>query len=99
MVGHIYGKNDVLNKLSDRSNIFINELNLYIDYLAKEIANSKLAITEKKAKYLESFKQQLKQGIDYYRELMPKMKNFSISYRDKILHDLFISELNLNGLI
>lgn len=99
MIGHIYGKNDVLNKLSDRSHIFINELNLYIDYLAKEIANSKLVISEKKTKYLESFKQQLKQGIDYYRELMPKMKNFSISYRDKILHDLSISELNLNGLI
>ncbi len=99
MIGHIYGKNDVLNKLSERSNIFVNELNLYIDYLAKEIANSKLAISEKKAKYLDSFKQQLKQGIDYYRELMPKMKYFSTSYRDKILHDLSISELNLDGLI
>jgi hypothetical protein len=99
MIGHIYGKNDVLNKLSNRSDIFINELNLYIDYLAKEIANSKLAINEKKAKYLESFKQQLKQGIDYYRELVPKMKNFGIDYCEKVLKDLSASELNLDGLI
>lgn len=98
MVGHIYGKNDVLNQSSERSNIFINELNLYIDYLAKEIANSKLAINEKKAKYLESFKEQLNQGIDYYRELIPKMKSFSISHLDKILHDLSVSELTLSTL-
>jgi len=98
MVGHIYGKNDLLKK-SDRSNIFINELILYIDYLGKEITNYKLAVNEKKAKYIENFKQQLKQGIDYYRQLMPKMKNFSINYRDKILHDLSVSELNLNELI
>lgn len=99
MIGHIYGKNDVLNKLSNRSNIFVNELNLYIDYLAKEIANSKLTITEKKTKYLESFKQQLKQGIDYYRELLPRMKSFGIDYCEKVLKDLSVSELNLDGLI
>lgn len=98
MIGHIYGKNDVLNKSSERSNIFVNELNLYIDYLAKEIANSKLAINEKKAKYLESFKEQLKQCIDYYRELIPKMKSFNISHLDKILHDLSVSELTLSTL-
>ena len=98
MIGHIYGKNDVLNKSSERSNIFVNELNLYIDYLVKEIANSKLTINEKKAKYLESFKEQLKQGIDYYRELIPKMKSFSISHLDKILHDLSVSELTLRTL-
>ncbi|MDO3627292.1 hypothetical protein [Mucilaginibacter sp. BT774] len=98
MIGHIYGKNDLLKK-SDRSNVFINELNLYIDYLAKEIANNKLALSEKKAKYLESFKQQLRQGIDYYRQLIPKMKRFSIDYRDKILHELSISELRLSILV
>ena len=98
MVGHIYGKNDLLNK-SDRSNIFINELNLYVDYLAKEIANSKLAISEKKAKYIENFKHQLREGINYYQELIPRMKSFGTDYRDKMLHDLSISELRLNILV
>jgi hypothetical protein len=95
MIGHIYGKKNLL-KDSDRSNVFINELNLYIDYLSKEIANNKAAITEKKAKYFESFKQQLKQGIDYYRQFIPLMKSFSKSYRDKMLNDLSISELRLS---
>ena len=95
MVGHIYGKKDLL-KDSNRSNVFINELNLYIDYLSKEIANNRAAITEKKAKYFESFKQQLKQGVDYYRHLIPKMKSFSKNYRDEMLHDLSISELRLS---
>lgn len=97
MIGHIYGKNDLLKK-SDRSNIFINELNLYIDYLAKEIANNKLSLSEKKTKYIESFKQQLRQGIDYYRQLIPRMKSLSMSHRDKISHDLNIAELRLNVL-
>ena len=95
MAGHIYGKIDLL-KDSNRSNIFINELNLYIDYLSKEIANNRASLSEKKAKYFESFKQQLKQGIDYYRQLTPKMNSFSKSYRDKILQDLSISELRLS---
>ncbi|MBS1520256.1 MAG: hypothetical protein JST50_04615 [Bacteroidetes bacterium] len=95
MTGHIYGKNDLLNK-ADRSNIFINELNLYIDYFAKERANNNIAINEKKAKYLESFKHQLNQGISYYRELIPAMKSFSKDYRAKMLHELSISELRLS---
>jgi len=95
MVGHIYGKKDLLED-TNRSNIFINELNLYIDYLSKEIANNRAALSEKKAKYFENFKQQLKQGIDYYRQLTPKMNSFSKSYRDKILQDLSISELRLS---
>jgi hypothetical protein len=98
MVGHIYGKNDLLNK-SDRSNIFINELNLYIDYLAKQIDDNKSAINEKKAKYLEGFRQQLRRGIDYYRQLIPKMKIFSADYRDKMLHDLAVSEFRLSILV
>lgn len=97
MVGHIYGKNDLLNK-SSRSNIFINELNLYIDYLTKEIANNKLEASEKKAKYLENFKQQLRQGISYYRQLIPKMRSFGMANCDKILKDLAISELRLSVL-
>jgi len=95
MVGHIYGKNDLLKDTS-RSNLFINELNLYIDYLSEEIANSKDALNEKKAKYFENFKQQLRQGVDYYRQLIPKMKIFSKAYRDSMLRDLSISELRLS---
>jgi len=98
MVGHIYGKNDLLKNVS-RSNIFINELNLYIDYLAKEIANNLAAISEKKTKYFENFKQQLTQGINYYTLLIPKMKAFSKSYRDEMMHDLAISELRLSILV
>lgn len=98
MVGHIYGKINILHK-SDRSNVFINELNLYVEYLAKEIANSGSAINEKKAKYIETFKHQLRQGINYYRELIPRMKIFGTDYCDKMLHDLSISELKLNILV
>jgi hypothetical protein len=95
MIAHIYGKIDLL-KDSARSNIFINELNLYIDYLSKEIASNMEAIGEKKAKYLESFKEQLARGIAYYKQLLPKMTSHSKDYLDKMLRDLSISELRLS---
>lgn len=95
MIGHIYGKIDLL-KDSARSNIFINELNLYIDYLSKEISNNIDAISEKKAKYFESFKEQLGRGIAYYKQLIPQMTSHSKNYLDKMFRELSLSEQRLS---
>lgn len=95
MVGHIYGKIDLL-KDSVRSNVFINELNLYIDYLSKEISNNIDAMNEKKAKYFENFKEQLGRGISYYKQLFPGLADSNKNYIDKILRDLTVSELRLS---
>lgn len=97
MVGHIYGKIDLLANAA-RSNIFINELNLYIDYLSKELSNSAGDISEKKAKYFESFREQLVRGIVYYKELIPQMTGYTGSYPDKMLAELSVSELRLSTL-
>lgn len=97
MVGHIYGKIDLL-KDSVRANIFINELNLYIDYLSKELSNNMEAMNEKKAKYFENFKVQLARGISYYKQLLPVMADLNKNDIDKIWRDLCFSELRLSGL-
>ena len=57
MVDHIYGRKNILNK-SGRSHMFINELNLYVDYLKNKIENT-LAINSKDVKYLQGFKSNL----------------------------------------
>lgn len=69
MIDHIYGRNDVLEG-KDRPNLFTKEFSLYVEYLKKEADNLMLEFTEKKAKYVTKFQQQMNNGIDYYRKLM-----------------------------
>jgi hypothetical protein len=68
MAGHIYGKINLLDKVR-RPLIFIGELNLYIDYLQKDLQNHMTILNDKKKKYLNNFKAQLEEGIRYYKQL------------------------------
>ncbi|MEO6520824.1 MAG: hypothetical protein ABIN91_04040 [Mucilaginibacter sp.] len=97
MVKHIYGQ---LNLLADvaRPNIFINELNLYIDYLKKDISVYMKNLNEKKAKYLMKFKDQLQLGIDYYKQLIPQISNQTQAYLDQMILDLALSEQELSSI-
>lgn len=85
MVKHIYGK---LNILSDipRSHVFINELKLYVDYLRKDVETSFRDL--KKAKYLQKFRDQLQNGINYYKELIPAIYNQTETCRKKMMDEL-----------
>ncbi|WP_316752265.1 hypothetical protein [Pedobacter gandavensis] len=73
MINHIYGRENLLADVV-RPNLFINELNLYVDYLKKDIASQLEEITAKKDKYFNKFKMQLLDGITYYRALIPELK-------------------------
>lgn len=72
MVGHIYGRVNLLNNIR-RPNFFINELVLYKDYYKKEIAKSVLCLSDKKAKYFKAFKENLLEGISYYKKIIPEL--------------------------
>jgi len=87
MVSHIYGKLNLLNDL-DRPNLFINELNLYVEYLKKDISKHLQEMSEKKAKYVSKFKEQLQVGIDYYKQLVPMITDQTEVYRKKMLNEL-----------
>lgn len=54
--------------------MFINELNLYVDYLKKDISVQLDDLNAKKTKYFEKFSEQLFNGINYYRSLIPELK-------------------------
>ncbi|WP_426585814.1 hypothetical protein [Mucilaginibacter sp. R-33] len=94
MVGHIYGHINLL-EATTRPNMFINELNLYIDYLKKDISGYVANLNEKKGKYLLKFKDQLQQGITYYKELIPQISNQTQDYLERMLKDLLLSEEKL----
>jgi hypothetical protein len=87
MTDHIYGRINLLNDTS-RPNMFIKELGMYVDYLKKDIAKSLGAMNGQKVKYFTEFKNNLLEGIEYYRKLFPQMMEESVEYRTKTLNDL-----------
>lgn len=69
MVDHIYGRTNIVTN-SNRPNLFIAELNLYINYLKELIADTSLEQFDvKKAKYINSFTKNVLDGIHYYKNL------------------------------
>ncbi|SKB68776.1 hypothetical protein [Dyadobacter psychrophilus] len=93
MVDHIYGRVDLLAGVA-RPNMFINELNLYMTHYLKDVEVNAKAFTEKKEKYLNKFREQLLDGIAYYKALIPKL-NQSISYQNEMFAQLEAAEAGL----
>lgn len=68
MVDHIYGKINIIER-TDRPHMFIKELTLYVNYLVDNINELHGIISEKQVKYFQKFRNNLLDGIKYYREL------------------------------
>lgn len=68
MVGHIYGKLQ-LPLDPERPHVFIKELQLYVQHLQKEMEKTLPEQTAKYTSYLEKFKGNLLEGMNYYKEL------------------------------
>jgi hypothetical protein len=68
MVDHIYGRTNIIER-TDRPNLFVKELGMYIEYLGKKIDESVNPFTDKQRKGFETFRDNLIQGIDYYAQL------------------------------
>lgn len=78
MIHHIYGRKNLNNQL-ERPNMFINELQLYVDYLKRQLAESGNMISEKQKKYFAKFKTNLLSGIEYYKTLLPSFANVNFN--------------------
>jgi len=78
MVHHIYGRLNLLNQ-SYRPNMFINELHLYVDYFKNKLEES-ITLNPKQIKNLNTFKTNLLDGIDYYKNLATQFKKESSEY-------------------
>jgi len=78
MVSHIYGRINLLNSLY-RPNMFINELNLYMDYFKKRLETD-AASNPKQVKQLQAFKKNLMDGIEYYNEMVSYLRKESNQY-------------------
>lgn len=87
MVGHIYGHINLLNN-QYRPHMFIKELQLNFEYFMKEVKNIAPQANEKQIAYLNEFRKNLAEGIEYYRELFPKMAEESADFRKKMIEEL-----------
>ncbi len=95
MVKHIYGSIDLLANVK-RPHVFIKELNLYVDYLKKDLQNHLKDLNDKKKKGLANFKLQLQNGINYYKQLINDLPDQTPEFLQKWFTDLTSSECELD---
>ena len=95
MIGHIYGKTNVIER-TDRPHVFIKELNLYVDYLKKKMEDMARPLTGKNEKYIDTFQNNLLEGIEYYKDLFNKKSEQFQDKKSQLFQSLdhFKDELN-----
>ena len=94
---HIYGRSNMITR-TDRPNMFIKELKIYIDFLKNKIEETRVSVTNKQEKYLLTFVKNLKEGIDYYYRLFDDLKDKFEDKKSRILNDLDASKKSLHSL-
>ncbi|MGD1044451.1 MAG: hypothetical protein ABR936_03865 [Bacteroidota bacterium] len=94
MVGHIYGRIQLMTD-AQRPNMFINELRLYVDYMKNEIQKRLDTWNANEQKYFSTFKENLQNGINYYKGLIPKLLEESERYRETMRYELIELEQEL----
>jgi hypothetical protein len=97
MVAHIYGKTNII-KRNDRPNMFIKELNMYIDYLKDKIDEQGEVMNKAQEKYFAKFSANLSEGINYYKEMFENVKGEFEEIKESVLKDLRDTSLILNDL-
>ena len=98
IIDHIYGRLNVITR-TDRPNMFIKELKIYIEYLRNKIEETRVSMSDKQEKYLLTFINNLKDGINYYSELFNDLKDKFEETKSEILNELEASRNSLYLLI
>ena len=95
MIQHIYGKNKIENH-TNRPNMFIKELGLYVSYLTNQI-NEALEITPQQIKKWETFKINLLNGISYYKSVFENSSYFQVN-NERLRKEILKMESQLTSL-
>lgn len=95
MLSHIYGYTSILNE-NYRPNMFIKELELYLNYLKEEISTTE-EISRNVLKKWNLFKKNLLDGITYYEELFASTDYFKSS-KEVIYSELKKYQLEVSGI-
>ena len=87
MVGHIYGKNNVISTQT-RPHMFIKELAMYVDYFSNKVNEVQDSFSAKQEKYLTTFQNNLNDGIAYYHQLFTETKLYFEYNKENLLIEL-----------
>lgn len=98
MVDHIYGKIN-LNLDPERPHVFIKELQLYVQHLKAEMEKSIPERTAKYESYIEKFKKNLQDGIQYYQDLSEQISLDTEEILDKMKVQLDSIKEEIQGLV
>ncbi|MGD9994372.1 MAG: hypothetical protein AB7S69_13835 [Salinivirgaceae bacterium] len=98
MVDHIYGRQNVITR-TDRPNLFIKELNIYIDFLKNSLSEADYPLSKKEEKHFLTFFENLNLGIDYYQQLFKTMRGFFEQSKVQIENDLQLSRKKLEKMM
>ncbi|WP_264553294.1 hypothetical protein [Flavobacterium sp. N2038] len=94
MLLHIYQGQSIL-RTTDRPNLFVKELKMYVDYFRNEIETISGEVTANQLKKWNSFKTNILEGIEYYQNLFSSTLYFKTDEeRMKNQFSFYKSELN-----
>jgi hypothetical protein len=93
MIQHIYQGKSVLR--TDRPNLFVKELKMYVDYFRNEIETISGEVTAMQIKKWNSFKTNILEGIEFYQKLFSSTFYFKADEtKIKNQFDFYKTELN-----
>ena len=95
MTDHIYGRDNMISR-TDRPNLFIKELTIYIDYLKNKLEEVKTEMSKKEEKYLLTFTNNLNEGISYYKSMFNELKSTFQEIKEEVLNELDKGEKSLS---
>ncbi|MDR1056971.1 MAG: hypothetical protein LBL17_00070 [Coxiellaceae bacterium] len=72
MIDHIYGRCSLLVN-DERPHVFINELQLQVNYLLNEVRNASLGLPARSQRKLAEVKKNFSTGIEYYRTIAKEL--------------------------
>ena len=81
MSHHIYNGDEGIVR-SDRPNMFVNELGMYLTYLSGKIEEHRNDWGKKSERYLNTFTSNMNQGISYYQEMFNSIGTTFDSVKD-----------------
>ncbi len=99
MVDHIYGRTNLVTMMN-RPNMFIKELQLYVQYIKRKMEQNFEEQSAKQQRYIQKFLKNLNAGIEYYEVLFSEasaqfgeVSEKAKKELDKIKRDLSVYEL------
>ena len=95
MTDHIYGRDNMITR-TDRPNMFIKELHIYIEFLQNKFEEAKKNMSKKEEKHLLTFTNNMKEGILYYQNLFTGgITNVFEEIKSSVLNELEMGAIAL----